>query len=131
MKDRKKTIVGSCFIPNLKKISYLCIYASPRIGSRSETLFLIQKSALCKFDLPKFYISACSNSVQLVPLHPIIVSILFHHYKELKECTCEVEQREAKVNNKHSKFTVKEEEEEKEVDLLVPSSSRNRAKLIT
>ena len=29
----------------------------------------------------------CSNSVQLVPLHPIIMSILFHLYKELNECS--------------------------------------------
>jgi hypothetical protein len=74
------------------------------------------------FDIPRLYISACSNSVQLVPLHPIIVSILFHHYKELKKCISDVEQIEAKVNNKDSRFTVKEEEG-KEVDLLVPSSS--------
>jgi hypothetical protein len=33
------------------------------------------------FDVPKLYITACSNSVQLVPLHPIVMSILFHHYK--------------------------------------------------
>jgi hypothetical protein len=46
------------------------------------------------FDLPKLYISACSSSVQLVPLHPIIISILFQHYKELKECISEVEQIE-------------------------------------
>jgi hypothetical protein len=44
------------------------------------------------FDIPRFYISACSNSVQLVPLHPIIILILFHHYAELKECMTEVEQ---------------------------------------
>jgi hypothetical protein len=42
----------------------------------------------------KFYISACSNSVQLVPLYPIIISILFHHYKELMKCISEVEQIE-------------------------------------
>jgi hypothetical protein len=29
------------------------------------------------WELPKFYISACSNSVQLGALHPIIISILF------------------------------------------------------
>jgi hypothetical protein len=29
------------------------------------------------WDIAKLYVSACSNSVQLVPLHPIIVSILF------------------------------------------------------
>jgi hypothetical protein len=36
------------------------------------------------FDTPRLYISACSNSVQLVPLHPIIIiiSILVHHYRE-------------------------------------------------
>jgi hypothetical protein len=44
------------------------------------------------WDIPKLYVSACSNSVQLVPLHPIIISILFHHYKELKECISEVQQ---------------------------------------
>jgi hypothetical protein len=29
------------------------------------------------FDIPKLYLSACSNSLQLVPLHPIIFSVLF------------------------------------------------------
>ena len=46
------------------------------------------------WDIPRLYVSACSNSVQLVPLQPIIISILFHHYKELKECISEVEQLE-------------------------------------
>jgi hypothetical protein len=46
------------------------------------------------WDIPKLYISACSNSVQLVPLHPIVISILFHHYKELLECKREVEELE-------------------------------------
>ena len=46
------------------------------------------------FDIPRLYLSACSNSVQLVPLHPIIMSILFHHYKELKKCMEDVKQRE-------------------------------------
>jgi len=44
------------------------------------------------WDIARNYISACSNSVQLVPLQPIVISILFHHYKELKECISEVEQ---------------------------------------
>jgi hypothetical protein len=79
------------------------------------------------WDIPRLYVSACSNSVQLVPLQPIVISILFHHHKELKECISEVEQIKAKVNNKDSKFKVKEEEEEgKEVDLLVPSSSSSQ-----
>ena len=54
------------------------------------------------WDIPRLYVSACSNSVQLVPLHPIIISILFQHYKELKECINQVEQIEAKVNNSTS-----------------------------
>jgi hypothetical protein len=37
------------------------------------------------------YVSACSNSVQLVPFHPIAMSILFHHYKELVECQRQIE----------------------------------------
>jgi hypothetical protein len=47
------------------------------------------------WDIPRLYVSACSNSVQLVPLHPIIISILLHHYKELKECMEDVKQMEA------------------------------------
>lgn len=46
------------------------------------------------WDIPKLYVSVCSNSVQLVPFHPIIISILFHHYKELKDCMEEVKQIE-------------------------------------
>src|SRR5918995_3952067 len=51
------------------------------------------------FDIPRLYLSACSNSVQLVPLHPIIMSILFHHYKELTLCVNQVEKIEERVNN--------------------------------
>jgi len=63
------------------------------------------------FDIPRLYLSACSNSVQLVPLHPIIMSILFHHYKELFECMKEVEQLEAKVNNGKKKEKLTEGKE--------------------
>jgi hypothetical protein len=67
------------------------------------------------FDIPRLYLLACSNSVQLVPLHPIIMSILFHHYKELTECMSEIEYLESKVNNNRKKttlgLTAKEEEE--------------------
>jgi hypothetical protein len=49
------------------------------------------------FDIPGFYISACSYSVQHVRLHPILMSILFHHYKQLTECIGQVEQMEDKV----------------------------------
>lgn len=66
------------------------------------------------FDIPRLYLSACSNSVQLVPLHPIIMSILFHHYRELKECISGVEQIvDTKINSK-KKGLMKKEEKEKE-----------------
>src|SRR5919112_3932358 len=72
------------------------------------------------WDIPRLYVSACSNSVQLVPLHPIVISILFHHYKELLECIKEIEEMEAANDSKvsfmeYDKFsTIKEEEEEEE-----------------
>jgi hypothetical protein len=72
------------------------------------------------WDIPRLYASACSNSVQLVPLHPIIISILFHHYKELKECISEVEQMEeetsrATESKKKEWLRGKEEEKQKEM----------------
>ena len=72
------------------------------------------------WDIPRLHVSACSNSVQLVPLHPIIISILFQHFKELKECISEVDQiiEDNQVNRSSKKkeeewLTIKEEEEEK------------------
>jgi hypothetical protein len=56
----------------------------------------LDKSDRKSFDemwgIPRLYVSACSNSVQLVPFHPIAISILFHHYKELVECRKQTEQ---------------------------------------
>ena len=49
------------------------------------------------WDIPKLYNSACSNSVQLVPLLPIFTSILFQHYKELLEYNREVEELEQEI----------------------------------
>lgn len=74
------------------------------------------------WDIPRLYISACSNSVQLVPLHPIMISILFHHYKELKEYIFEIEQleevssttTESSSKKKEERLTTKEEKEEEE-----------------
>jgi hypothetical protein len=65
-------------------------------------------------DLPKWYISACSNSVQYVRLHPIVMSILFHHYKEMKECISEVERIETTVYTENKRVMVMMEEDEKE-----------------
>jgi hypothetical protein len=45
-------------------------------------------------------ISACSNTVQYVRLHPIVMSIRLYHYKQLTECISEVEDIEAKANSK-------------------------------
>ena len=56
------------------------------------------------WDLPKWYISACSNSVQYVRLHPILMSILLYDYKQLTGCISEVEQIEAKVNSKKKEW---------------------------
>jgi hypothetical protein len=73
------------------------------------------------FDIPRLYLSACSNSVQLVPLHPIIMSILFHHYKELTEIISEVEQMEVTrvkgSSKKEKELTIEEEQAEEEVPL--------------
>jgi hypothetical protein len=72
------------------------------------------------FDIPRLYLSACSNSVQLVPLHPIIMSILFHHYKELTQLLSEVEQIEmtrVKSSKKKKALTIGGGEEEEEWSL--------------
>jgi dsDNA-binding SOS-regulon protein len=52
------------------------------------------------WDIAKLYVSACSNSVQLVPLQPIMISILLHHYKELLQCIGKVEKLRATANVK-------------------------------
>jgi hypothetical protein len=49
------------------------------------------------WDIPRLYITACSNSIQLVPLHPICISILFHHYKQLMELKAQLPQMSTKV----------------------------------
>jgi hypothetical protein len=67
------------------------------------------------WDLPKWYISACSNSVQYVRIHPILMSILLYDYKQLTECISEVERIEARVNSKKKDWsTMKKKEEEQE-----------------
>ena len=86
------------------------------------------------WDIPRLYVSACSNSVQLVPLQPIIISILFHHYKELKECISEVEQIEARsraIDSSTKKidwWTIREEkgaeeQEEQKEEMLFPTTT--------
>ena len=62
------------------------------------------------WDLPKWYISACSNSVQYVRLHSILMSILLYHYKQLTACISEAERIEARVNSKKKEWLTKKEE---------------------
>jgi hypothetical protein len=62
------------------------------------------------FDIPKFYISSCSNSVQLVVLHPIIMSILFQHYKGPIQLISEVEHLETRID-KHRRLMIREEQQ--------------------
>jgi hypothetical protein len=81
------------------------------------------------WDIPRLYASACSNSVQLVPLHPIVMSILFHHPIELKECISEVERidRDTITNSMDKELTIKEEgeaEKEEESSTTLDSTFR-------
>jgi hypothetical protein len=46
------------------------------------------------FEIPRLYISACSGAVSLVRIHPIFISIIFHHYKELMEVAQQIGVRE-------------------------------------
>jgi hypothetical protein len=57
------------------------------------------KGILLLLDIPRLYIPACSNSVQLVVFHSVIILILCFTITELKECMSEVEQIETKANN--------------------------------
>jgi hypothetical protein len=63
----------------------------------------LDKSERKKFDemwdIPRWYISACSNSVQYVRLHPILMSILLYNFKELTKSIEEIERIEARVSN--------------------------------
>jgi hypothetical protein len=56
------------------------------------------------WDIPSWYISACSNSVQYVRLHPILMSILLYDFKELTQCISEVERVESRVNSKKKEW---------------------------
>jgi hypothetical protein len=43
------------------------------------------------FSIPRLYISSCMYSANPVVLHPIILSVLFHHYKQLGDLVTRVE----------------------------------------
>jgi hypothetical protein len=84
------------------------------------------------FDIPRLYLSACSNSVQLVPLHPIIMSILFHHYKELIQLISEVENMEkaattttnSRSMKKKKELTIEEGKEKEQAEEESPLQSK-------
>jgi hypothetical protein len=88
----------------------------------------LDKSDRKKFDemwnIPRWYISACSNSVQYVRLHPILLSILLYNFKELTKSIEEIERIEARVSNSKKKegLTKKEEEEKQEEQEEVPTT---------
>jgi hypothetical protein len=81
--------------------------------------------------IPRLYVKACPNSVQLVPFQPIAISILFHHYKELKECISDIEQiidttsiaNDSSRNNKQIEWLrQREQEEEQELKEEMPTT---------
>jgi hypothetical protein len=89
----------------------------------------LDKSDRKKFDemwnIPRWYISACSNSVQYVRLHPILLSILLYNFKELTKSIEEIERIEARVSNSKEKeegLTKKEEEEKQEEQEEAPTT---------
>ena len=55
------------------------------------------------FDIPRLYTSACSASVQIIRIHPILMSILLHHFKQLTECIEQVKEIEVKVKEEEEK----------------------------
>jgi hypothetical protein len=57
------------------------------------------------FDIPRSYISACSNAVQPVRPYPILMSILLHGYEQLTEFTSQVEQMSTKVEGLEKKYS--------------------------
>jgi hypothetical protein len=75
-----------------------CIPPNPLITWKAISQCFLDKSDRQKevfdemlFDIPTLFITACSNSLQLVPLHPIVMSTLFHRYKVVKACMAQVE----------------------------------------
>jgi hypothetical protein len=57
-------------------------------------LWILEKGAFRK---------SCPSSVQYVRLHPILVSMLLYHYKQLTACISEGKQIEERVNSSKKK----------------------------
>ena len=75
------------------------------------------------WDNPRLYVTACSNSVQLVPFHPIAMSILFHHYKELVKCQRQIELIHNNNNNKRTRI-INDVKEELQNDMGIEEDSK-------
>ncbi|MDQ3847996.1 MAG: hypothetical protein M3261_03475 [Thermoproteota archaeon] len=57
------------------------------------------------WDIPRLYVMASSNTASLVPFHPIVISILFHHYKELREFERQINKlKQGNSNNEINDF---------------------------
>jgi hypothetical protein len=82
------------------------------------------------WDIPRLYTMACSGSVSLVPFHPIAISILFHHYKDLMQCRKQVEQLLLENNNSaggSSRTTIvhiKEEEKDLQNEIKIAATKK-------
>jgi hypothetical protein len=81
------------------------------------------------WDIPKLYAMACSGSCQLVPLHPIILSILFHHYLDLLDCMEDVKRMKdddddaagiVVLDNRSEQLLSKEEEAREKEEYIQP-----------
>jgi hypothetical protein len=46
------------------------------------------------FAISHLYNSACSYSAKYVRIHPIFMSIIFHHYKQLTKLTEQIEEND-------------------------------------
>jgi hypothetical protein len=80
------------------------------LGFCTYNISLIVAKGVFDDDFDELMISTCSNSCQLVPLLPIFISILFHHYKELMRCTKEAkEMLEVNVNNDNNIMMIEQE----------------------
>ncbi|MDQ3908935.1 MAG: hypothetical protein M3232_00835 [Thermoproteota archaeon] len=80
------------------------------------------------WDISRLYLMACSNAVSLAPFHPIAISILFHHYKELRECEKHINKLLMDLSNNEindsaeylqNELVAAEEEEEEEEDYQI------------
>jgi hypothetical protein len=78
------------------------------------------------WDIPRWYISACSNSVQYVRLHPILMSMFLYHYKQLTRCISEVERIETRVNSSKKKEWSKKKKEEQKNQLEVKIAKKRK-----